>query len=379
MTARKLETIQPIVRTEAYGAGRVLHVIKSVPAQIEQIPATRYYGSKRRFLGWLYSKLRGYEFETVLDAFGGTACVSQMFRAMGKKVTYHDAFHFNVDVATTLLASDVALSKRNLGERLANVKPSEGVISRQFKGIFYTEDENAWLDGFMLEVSKLSRSENKTSLLLYLLYQACLKKRPFNLFHRSNLGLRTNRNIERSFGNFVTWETPFSDHMMNAYNELPTSRIETAPNSTILPAQNASDIDSGYDLVYIDPPYAHPKNQSNPDGYWRKYHFLEGLSSYDSWENKIDPTSRIRLSKAPEHFTVWSSRTTLKDSLFDLIQHHRSSIVVLSYMAGAYPSESEIKEYFESLFSEVSLHSIKHTYALSKSKKRELLYIGIPT
>ena len=40
------------------------------------------------------------------------------------------------------------------------------------------------------------------------LNQACLMKRPFNLFHRKNLYIRT-ANVERQFGNKTTWETPF--------------------------------------------------------------------------------------------------------------------------------------------------------------------------
>ena len=372
------ETAPPVATTRTHGARHLLHTVEPVPAQIKQIPATRYYGSKRRLLGWLYSKLNNLEFETVLDPFGGTACVSQMFRAMQKKVTYHDAFCFNFDVATTVLADTVALSTDNLVKRLSAVKPTEGLISRHFNDIFYTEEENAWLDGFMAEISNSSRSENETALLLYLLYQACLKKRPFNLFHRANLGLRTNLNVERSFGNLVTWEKPFSDHMIMAHDELLASRMANAPNTTILPAQNAADIASGYDLVYLDPPYVNPQEQHNSDNYWRKYHFLEGLSSYDTWEKKIDLTSRIRLMPAPEYFAAWSSKRTFKDALFDLVRFHSSSIVVLSYVACAYPSESDIKKFFDSLFLEVSIHSIEHTHALSQSKKRELLYIGWP-
>ena len=372
------ETASPVATTRTHRLCHVLHTTEPIPAQIEKIPATRYYGSKRRLLGWLYSKLKNLEFETVLDPFGGTACVSQMFRAMRKKVTYHDAFCFNFDVATTVLADTVALSKDDLVKRLSVVNPTEGLISRHFKDIFYTEEENSWLDGFIAEISKSSRSENQTSLLLYLLYQACLKKRPFNLFHRANLRLRTNQNVNRSFGNLVTWETPFSDHMIKAHEELLISRITSASDAIILPAQNATDLKSGYDLVYIDPPYVNPQEYNNRDNYWRKYHFLEGLSSYDDWEQKIDFSSDICLMPAPEHFTAWSRKAIYKDILFDLVRRHKSSIVVLSYVACAYPSETDITKHFESLFAEVLVHSIEHTHALSHSKKRELLFVGIP-
>lgn len=63
------------------------------------VPTTRYQGSKRKILPWLYECMRNYEFHTVLDAFGGTGMVSYLFKKMGKRVTYNDLFQFNQRVA----------------------------------------------------------------------------------------------------------------------------------------------------------------------------------------------------------------------------------------------------------------------------------------
>lgn len=365
-------------RRPASAPVRRLPSITPVPELVKHFPATRYYGSKRKLLGWLYSKFKELDFNTVLDPFGGTACVSQLFRAMRKSVTYHDAFHFNVHVATTTLANHVALSKVQLVRFLASIEPTAGVISRNFKDVFYPDDENAWLDGFMDHISRCSQSPPKTALLLYLLYQACLKKRPFNLFHRANLSLRTNRDISRSFGNLRTWETPFSSHMITAYNELVGRQPLSFKTPIILTPQNAIDIKPEYDLVYLDPPYINLLSHRNRDSYWRRYHFLEGLSTYNTWEHKIDVTSAIRLMPEPIHFTVWSHETTFKDALFELIRTHKSSTVVLSYVTPAHPSETDLIQFFESQFHEVSIHSMEYAHALSRSSKRELLVVGRP-
>ena len=37
---------------------------------LKAIPTTRYQGSKRKILPWLYECMKGYEFHSVLDAFG---------------------------------------------------------------------------------------------------------------------------------------------------------------------------------------------------------------------------------------------------------------------------------------------------------------------
>lgn len=377
MTQAQLEQTSSAMLTDSLNRSQ-LRSIRPVKELINVFPTTRYYGSKRKLLTWLYSKISGIRFKTVLDAFGGTGSVSQLFRSMQKCVTYNDAFHFNIHVAEALLSETVALPRSALVKKLTVVEPANGIISRNFEGIFFTDDENRWLDGFMIGVNVPSVAGAQRSLLLYLLYQACLKKRPFNLFHRANLNLRTNTEVSRSFGNSWSWEKPFSYHMIKAYDELINARINSIHTTTILPAQNASDIQPGYDLVYLDPPYINLSNHRNRDDYWRKYHFLEGLATYDSWEEKIDSSSKIGMMRTPKHFEIWSRKDTFENALFDLIDLHKSSTVVLSYTTRGYPSQSTITSWFEKLFSDVSIHSRAYTRALSRSTDRELLFVGYP-
>jgi adenine-specific DNA-methyltransferase len=61
---------------------------------IARFPKTRYYGSKRRLLGWIYHALKDLPFNTVLDGVGGTASVSLLFKTMGKQVNFHDGLLF---------------------------------------------------------------------------------------------------------------------------------------------------------------------------------------------------------------------------------------------------------------------------------------------
>jgi len=42
---------------------------------ISKFPKTRYYGSKRRLLSWIYHAVKDLPFNTVLDGFGGAASV----------------------------------------------------------------------------------------------------------------------------------------------------------------------------------------------------------------------------------------------------------------------------------------------------------------
>lgn len=341
-------------------------------------PVTRYYGSKRKVLPLLWEVFRPLKFGSALDAFGGTASVSHLLRHMGKDVTFNDAFKFNADVARTILSNAIALPRQQIVDLIDNVKPKHGLISEYFHEVFFTKSENHWLDGFMLQVSKGNFDKKERSLLLYLLYQACLKKRPFNLFHRLNLRLRTNENVKRSFGNAATWERSFSVHMLTAFDELASKCVLQNTETTILPPTNASDLKPGYDLVYLDPPYVSSTGKSRHDNYWRKYHFLEGLADYDNWEERICQTSPIRISETPPSFEEWANPKTFKAQLEKLILKHHRSIVVLSYVRGTIPTENELLSLFERLFSDVRLHSFSHNHALSKANKRELILVGQP-
>ena len=360
------------------GSVASLRLIVPVVDRIARFPTTRYYGSKRKLLRWMCGPFGALRFDTVLDAFGGTGSVSLLFQAMNKHVTYHDGFRFNEDVARTVLSSKPALTRSQIEVALAAVEPTAGVVARHFEGIFFKPDENAWLDGFMAMLRGAKLRPQARSLLCYLIYQACLKKRPFNLFHRANLSLRTNEGVKRSFGNAVTWERTFSHHALQAFDELTRADVGTRPSAIILPAGDVSNIKPGYDLVYIDPPYINREDRYNRDDYWRRYHFLEGLAGYEDWATAIDPTSDVRLAPPSSWFADWSRKAKFKDRLFAFIDAHRSSIVALSYVSDAIPSEFELLSHFESRFDQVTVHSAAHNHALSKTKKRELLFIGVP-
>jgi adenine-specific DNA-methyltransferase len=371
------QTVAPHPQAEKHRVP-TLHLIRPVPELIAGFPPTRYCGSKRKLLGWIYGHLGAIRFDNVLDAFGGTGSVSMLFKAMRKSVTYHDGFRFNEDVARTVLAPRPALARQEVAAMLDAVEPCAGVISKHFSGIFFLNHENEWLDGFIAQLGARPSAPEAKALLNHLIYQACLKKRPFNLFHRANLGLRTNQSVKRSFGNAVTWERSFVHHALQTYDELAGTPAMPGPPVTVLAAGDVVDITPGYDLVYIDPPYINREDRYNRDDYWRRYHFLEGLARFDHWATLIDTGSDIRLFPPPPWFAEWGRTATFKDRLFAFIDAHRDSIVALSYVSDAVPSETEITRHFETRFKQISVHSRAHHHALSKASKRELMFIGFP-
>lgn len=65
---------------------------------LHKAPTTRYQGSKRSILLWIYENLKSLPFDTVLDGFGGTGSVSYLFELMNKKVTFNDILPSNYAV-----------------------------------------------------------------------------------------------------------------------------------------------------------------------------------------------------------------------------------------------------------------------------------------
>lgn len=123
---------------------------------ISSFPKTRYYGSKRRLLDWIYHALKDLPFNSVLDGFGGTSSVSLLFKMMGKEVTFHDGLLCNTIAAQALLADKLPFA--DIGEAhsfIDGIKPHRGFISKTFVGMYYTDKENRWLDGAATAIHQL--------------------------------------------------------------------------------------------------------------------------------------------------------------------------------------------------------------------------------
>lgn len=341
--------------------------------QLSPFPTTRYYGSKRRQMGWLQEEFGRLEGCTALDAFGGTGAVSHLLSQLGWDVTYNDVFQFNTISARALFSSAlVQLSAVDLASFLQAVRPCPGFIHATFANLYFTDEENAWLDGFMTALAHVEPACK--DLLLHCLFQACLKKRPYNLFHRANLKLRQSR-VEVQFGNRTTWEKSFSEHILSTFDEVRQMQRGLRGRVSVTAGRAAEDIAPGYDFVYIDPPYF--KRAKTTESYLSRYHFLEGLARYEEWPYLLDGGDRLRRIQASK-VNEWTDKAALTRNIATLIQTHRKAKFALSYVSGEHPSEEELFALFCNSFSRVRLSRRAYGRALSKQKFFELLLIGEP-
>ena len=352
------------------------------------IPSTRFQGSKRKMLPWLHEILSDIRFDTVLDAFGGSGCVSYLLKRMGKKVTFNDRLRWNYILGQAVIVNNrVTLNDNDVDRILAprTDYPWGRVVSTNFKGIYYLDSENEWIDTVTTNILKLTGYSQeilryKRALAFYALFQACLVKRPFNLFHRSNLDVRL-RDVSRSFGNKTTWDTPFGDWFR---------RFVVEANGLVFDSQkpcrainrDVFDIDpSGFEMVYLDPPYIKKAPRRQSTDYFRYYHFLEGLATYRTWAERIDfSTQNRRLKENRRELAFIPNKAT--DSFDRLFQHFKNSKIVLSYKAGGIPSVETLRRLLKKYKSNVNLITKPYVYALNrqngnKSLNRECVLVGV--
>ncbi|MBI4717604.1 MAG: DNA adenine methylase [Planctomycetes bacterium] len=337
-------------------------------------PSTRYQGSKRKLAAAIAASVADLRFHTVLDAFGGTGAVAHAFKLAGKAVTYNDVLGFNHQIGLALIENDDVRLDGGSIESIAERRPGVSYgdfIERTFPGIYFTDEENGFLDTAVGNIRRL-RGRYRRALAWFALFQAAMVKRPYNLFHRRNLYMRT-ATVRRTFGNKSTWDGSFPHHFRRFAEE--ANRAVFAGGAPCRAAcADALTLPPDYDLVYVDTPYVNGAGVGV--NYHAFYHFLEGLVNYESWAGDIDGRSpHKRLQPVANPF---SDRRTCTEAFQRLFQRFGRSILLVSYRSDGIPSIAKLADLLRSVKRHVRLvDTRRYQYALSTNRTvREMLLIG---
>lgn len=339
-----------------------------------RFPRTRYQGSKRKLLDWIWDSLRDLPFDTALDVFGGTASVAYLFKQRGKQVTYNDVLAFNHQIGLALIENDAQRLEDDEVSRVIRPGPSasyDDFIERTFGGIYFTDDENRWLDVVAQNIARIDETHRR-AVAWYALYQSCMAKRPYNLFHRKNLYMRT-ADVRRSFGNKATWDRSFEEHFRKHVRQANTAVFDSGRRCQAC-CCDALEVPPDFDLVYIDPPYVSARNVGVD--YHGFYHFLEGLTDYARWADRIDYDSKHRrLRPVPN---PWLRAETNLDAFRNLFRRFAHSILVVSYRSDGCPSIQQLRTALSDVKSQVQVITQDgYQYALSKNRSsQEVLLVG---
>ncbi len=350
----------------------------SLPKEFEtyRFPTTRFQGSKSKIIPWIYEKVSSLKFDTVLDLFGGTGSVSHLFKTMRKTVDYNDLLKFNYIIGKALIENSYEKLEAKEIEEIISKNPGidyPTFIAKTFKNIFYLNEENEWLDVVITNISRIE-DEYKKSIAYFGLFQACIIKRPYNLFHRANLYVRTS-DVKRDFGNKTTWDKPFPDHFRNAIAEANREIFDNGKKcaSYNYDAESFPD-ELTHDLVYMDPPYV--SEAGIGVDYLDFYHFLEGMIDYSNWGEKIlERYKHLPIKGRGEN--PWTKKKKIQSKFESVFKKFQDSVIVVSYRNDGSPSVEKLAELLSTYKHNVEIHEISHKYVLSKNgESHEVLIIG---
>lgn len=291
-------------------------------ARLASYPRLRYMGSKYRLLPTLAEVFRQIGGATALDPFSGSGVVSYLLKAQGYSVTSRDYLKFPVTLAE---AACVNRSRRLSDAQVRRIleggnRDGRDFIARTYDGLFFTPDDLRFLDAAWSQIDRLGGAERHLAVASLVL--AAARKQPRGVFTVTGLRYDDGRS---------SLHTPLSEQFVDGVRAWNDAVCDGAPCRA---AQgDVSDAAAGADLVYLDPPYAPPRDDND---YVKRYWFLEGLADY--WGNGTAPimrgTTTRKLRKRP---TAFGSKRTIVPALAATLERFRSSSLVLSYGSNAVP------------------------------------------
>lgn len=334
--------------------------------RVGSFPRLRYMGSKYRLvphLARVFDELGG---RTALDAFSGSGVVAYTLKSLGYAATANDFLKFPSVIAQATLANqNVRLSCADLDQLTGPPADSRDFIQKTFKGLYFTDEDRIFLDSAWSHIDQMKG--DRRALAIASLILAAAKKQPRGVFTITDLRYDDGRRDLR-----VPLRQLFVEAAA-AYNAVvfDSQTICSVRNEDVFKLDPA-----GFDVVYLDPPYAPPRDDNC---YIKRYHFLEGLSVY--WQG-LTIMENTKTKKLAKRFTPFSYKNQVEEALLKTFQHFSESTIVLSYSSNAVPDTHTLEDLLRSVKGEVEVRSIDHRYHFgthSQALRREVaeyIFIG---
>jgi adenine-specific DNA-methyltransferase len=346
--------------------GSASDTVEKAVDRAAQFPRLRYMGSKYQLipsLAALFGEVGG---TTALDAFSGSGVVSYTLKAMGYAVTANDFLAFpGIITKATVANQRTRLSDADVKKIIGPPADDRDFIQRTFDGVFFSSDDRRFLDSAWSHIDTMTG--NKRSLAIAALVLASARKQPRGVFTFTGSRYDDGRR---------DLHIPMRQQFVEAvagYNAVVFDSGRKCRSTS----KDVFDIDpKGFDVVYLDPPYAPPKDDNC---YIKRYHFLEGLSVY--WRGQVIMEETLT-KKLVKRFTPFSYKRTIEGALRDTFKRFHESTIVLSYSSNALPDADTIVDLLHEVKDDVEVGLIDHRYhfgthkAATRRQAVEYLFIG---
>ena len=335
-------------------------------AALAAFPRLRYMGSKYRVAPLLVDIFRTLDFDTALDAFSGSGVIAYAMKSMGKRVTANDFLAFPATVARATVANPgVRLDEADLAAILSPNLDGRDFIRKTFDGLYFPTSDHEFMDAAWSHIDRLPPFKRDVAIAALCL--AAARKQPRGVFTITDLRYDDGRRSLRM---------PIRDLFVEAVREYNGVVVDGGPLCAAL-CRDVFDVEpTEYDLVYMDPPYAPPRDDND---YIKRYHFLEGLSVYWHGLTIMEETATKKLAK---RFTPFAYKRTIRDALRQCFERFSRSIIVLSYSTNSVPDEDEVLSLLKSVKPTVHVYAVEHRYSFgthARAQRRqahELIFVA---
>ncbi len=347
-----------------------VHIVKEpLPHQVSLFPPTRFMGSKSKLLADIWSIASQFEFDNAVDLFSGSGIVGYMFKAKGKRVICNDYMHMASTFSKAMVENNnVVLPIEKARTLLVHYKNVDSFVSDTFRGLYYSDDENALIDTIRGNIADLS-NEYERAIAMTALIRACIKKRPRGIF--TYVGERYNdgrKDLQMSL----------EDQFLSAITAINKAVFDNGKDNRSIngDAMSLRLLEPG--LVYIDPPYYSPLSDNE---YVRRYHFVEGLAR--EWKG-VEIQKQTQTKKFKSYPTPFSTRKGAADAFDQLFKRYADSVLLVSYSSNSLPTQDEMLSIMARYKTHVEVVPINYKYSFgnqhdaktNRNKVQEFLFIG---
>ena len=341
--------------------------LSSVLQRVACYPRLRYMGSKYRAMPQLLEIFSTLQFNTVLDAFSGSGVVAYALKALGKQVIANDFLNFPATVAkATVENPGTHLSAEQITRLLQPNQDGRDFIKRTFGGLYFPDDDLAFLDAAWSHVESLAPYQQ--AIAISALCLAAARKQPRGVFTIVDVRYDDGRRYMRM---------SLQDLFIESVQSYNAATFDNGLQNLAICHDVFSLGPTGLHLVYLDPPYAPPRDDND---YIKRYHFLEGLSLYWHGQTILENTMTKKLAK---RFMPFAYKRTIRQALPDLISHFSESVIVMSYSSNSVPDKEEVIEILKRHGKDVQVHEFPHVYSFgthATAVRREVLeYVFVAT
>lgn len=330
-------------------------VLPAMPERAGRYPELRYMGSKTRLLPWIHSVLNDLDFESALDPFSGTGCVSYLMKAMDRRVIASDFLNFTSTVArATVENNSTHLDGKAIARLIDRTPATHHFIEKTFNGVFYTRPDLQFLDRISGNIGQL-QDPHQQALAYAALFRSCLKRQPRGVFTISG-------DLSHYDDGRRDLRLSLEEHFLEQIEIYNAAVFDNGRKNQALRSDLFELPQRKVDLVYLDPPYV-PRADDNC--YVKRYHFLEGLSCY--WQGlPIDEKTKVK--KIAKRYTPFSYRRTAVDAFDRMFARFAKSQIVLSYSSNGFPDLDQLESLMRKHKSSVRVFEKPHRYHFGTHK-----------